>query len=362
LQKSLLDYISSDTDFRDSLAERFGAKPFDDPIAEAFLTDPAQAEMLIAAQLESDRVDRLTLELNAAAAAVLDLEAKLATAKERIETLRTQNEIDLAEQAASARRARQGLERQLADAVEEAARLRTERDELEGTVAGVSETVTELRGRLSRREERADRRSLGATDGMGRGRAESLPTDPVELAASLDDLERRLHFYRESIGSSTEVRPVRVSISLPHGVSPESADALDALLEQAPDTVLVDGYNVAGVVSETLIGSRLGRDDVVARAEACKRRSPDTEVIVIFDASGSGGRGGFRSRGGVLVEFEPDTTADDAIVDLVHTAADQCVVITNDRELQDRSARQGCVVVFSSALISWTEHLNGKAN
>jgi predicted RNA-binding protein with PIN domain len=178
----------------------------------------------------------------------------------------------------------------------------------------------------------------------------------------LDDLERKLHFYRESIVEVADAETSRNPLALPGGVSPESADALSALLSQKPDTVLIDGYNVVGAVSESLIGSRLGRDDVVARAEAVKRRVPETEVIVVFDAAQSGGSGGFRSGWGVLVEFEPKTTADDAIVELVHGGIDQCVVITNDRELQDRSARPGCVVVFSTALISWTEHLNGKSN
>lgn len=361
LQKSLLDFIAVDDEFRTSLAERFGERSIDDPIAAAFLTDPEEANVLIETQLKSDDVDRLTLELEAATASSTDLEKQLMVAKKRIDVMRTRNEADLAEHATASRRARQGIERQLADSLRESGGLREERQLLEGRVVELSAAVSELRERLARREERSERRHHTATPDETPMAAGSLPSDPVDLAATLDDLERRLRFYRDSVAVPPEVGVTRQPIALPGGISPESPEALDSLLAQTPDTILIDGYNVAGAVSETLIGSRLGRDDVVARAEALKRGSPASEVIVVFDASDSGGRGGFRSQGDVLVEFEPNTTADDAIVDFVHAGIEQCVVITNDRELQNRSARRGCVVVFSTALISWTEHLNGKA-
>jgi predicted RNA-binding protein with PIN domain len=360
LQKSLLDFLATDEDFRRSVAERFEEQSIQDPIAEAFLADPNDAAGLIDARLRTDDVELLTSELKASATLISELEAKLDVAKERMDGLRTQHDADLSAQASASRRARHGLERQLADAVETASILKAENGVLERTVSQVSAALSEVRERLARRDERETRRQQSTA--AHATTPESLPTDPVELAAMLDDLERKLHFYRESIVEVADAETSRNPLALPGGVSPESADALSALLSQKPDTVLIDGYNVVGAVSESLIGSRLGRDDVVARAEAVKRRVPETEVIVVFDAAQSGGSGGFRSGWGVLVEFEPKTTADDAIVELVHGGIDQCVVITNDRELQDRSARPGCVVVFSTALISWTEHLNGKSN
>ena len=33
-------------------------------------------------------------------------------------------------------------------------------------------------------------------------------------------------------------------------------------------------------------------------------------------------------------------------------------VITNDREIHNRVRRSGCVSIFSTAFVSWTEHLN----
>jgi predicted RNA-binding protein with PIN domain len=360
LQKSLLEFIAADEEFRKSVAERFGDQSIEDPIAEAFLADPNDADALIEARLRSDEVERLAAELEASATLVAELEAKLDVSKERIDGLRAQHEVDLSEQVAASRRARQGLERQLGEALETASALEAENEAIGRNVAELSTAATELRERLARREEREDRRQQSSS--ARATMTESLPTDPVELAAMLDDLERKLHFYRESNVAAADAATSRDPIALPGGVSPESADALNALLAQKPDTVLIDGYNVVGAVSDALIGSRPGRDDVVARAEAVKRRSPDTEVIVVFDAAQSGGSGGFRSGWGVLVEFEPETTADDAIVEYVHGGVDQCVVITNDRELQNRSVRPGCVVVFSTALISWTEHLNGKPN
>ncbi len=361
LQQTLLTFIETDEEFRASVEARFERSSVDDAIATAFLADPDEARALIDARLASDDAERLRSESEAARAATADLEGKLSVARERIEEMRVEHERKLDDQAAAAKRARQGLEARLSESVREVARLTSENDDLNDQVASLAATVAELRDRLARRDERTQRQIEASTRDGADGVNQSLPSDPVALAAMLDDLERQLHFYRESVTGSVEAETQDQPFRLPFGLSSESPEALAAVLDQRPDSIVVDGYNVAGAVSGASVGKRPGRNDAVARADALKRASPGSEVIVFFDASDVAGRDGYSTPDGVVVEFEPTTTADDAIVEFVHAGSDRCLVITNDRELQDRSAREGCIVVFSTALISWTEHLNGRA-
>lgn len=360
LEQTLLAFIEVNEDFRRSVAERFENASIDDAIAAAFLADPVDAQTLIDARLSGDEIERLKADLAAAAATIDDLESKLGVARVRVDELRTKHERDMNDQAAATKRAREGLEQRLSDSLRDVGNLREERAELTEHVESLTATVSEMRERLARRDERAQRRLAAFKGHRTDAVTQSLPSDPVELAAMLDDIEQRLHFYRESDFATVE-QPANVQpFRLPSGISPESSEAVDSALAQGPDSILVDGYNIAGAVADSSIGSREGRDHAIARAEALKRGSPSSEVIVVFDASESGGRGGFRTREGVLVEFEPTMTADDAIVEFVHSGTDRCLVVTNDRELQDRSTREGCIVVFSTALILWTEHLNGR--
>jgi predicted RNA-binding protein with PIN domain len=193
---------------------------------------------------------------------------------------------------------------------------------------------------------------------MDRPTSPVVPSDSVGIAVMLDELVRKLRYYRTPDHRRSPQEPDTRAVSIPLGLSPESPAALESVLGQVPSLMLLDGYNIAGGVSEDLVGVRQGRDAAIRRAESVKRASPSTDVLVVFDASGASGRGDFVTDGGVRVAFEPLTSADDAIVALVRSAPPGCVVITNDRELQNRVAAHGAVVLFSTALLAWSEHLN----
>jgi predicted RNA-binding protein with PIN domain len=133
---------------------------------------------------------------------------------------------------------------------------------------------------------------------------------------------------------------------------------VDAMIEQGPDRVIIDGYNVSGLIAPDRFSTRAARDDVVHRAAKLVRET-DAAIVVVFDAQRSTeGTSTFTSAEGVEVVFEGDTTADDTIAAMAHANSDRCIVITNDREIHNRVRRTGCVSIFSSAFVSWTEHLN----
>lgn len=359
LERTLIDFMENDDAFRSAVAERFDSMGIDDELVATFLRDPSDAAPLIEERVAAANADDTDARLAALEDARADLETQLATAKDRLLAERATHESDLAEQSAAARRAREGLERQLFEARAHVAETEAANQALMAEVQSLTAELEEVRDRLMRRDERDSRRRDSLKKDRSGGQTESLPTDPILLARYLDELERQLHFYRDPDRRADIEPDDGLPFALPAGISSEASEAVDWVLANGAETVLVDGYNVAGVVSGDSIGRRESRDEAIQRAEAIKRSAPRSEVIVVFDAADAGGRGGFRSRDGVLVEFEPSTTADDAIVDYVQGGTERCVVFTNDRELQHRSTRDGCVVLYATALVSWTEHLNG---
>ena len=57
---------------------------------------------------------------------------------------------------------------------------------------------------------------------------------------------------------------------------------------------------------------------------------------------------------GVVVRFaEADVIADDVLVDLATDYGSAAIVISDDREVRDRSARHGATVLWAKALAAW---------
>jgi hypothetical protein len=359
-QQAIVAQLESDEAFRATVHTRWGGAGNTDALLEAYLTDPADAEQALQAAVAMRASSKAEAGLAAATVRIAELEARLNEAKARLADAKRSAEADRKRQAASDRRSREGLERATAkarsDLAEAEERIATLRREL---VDGAAEAES-LRGAMQRL---ADRRSKKATnDPSTRTLSQSqgpLPTDPRELAAFLDSLERRLRYYREPSAKQAERDIERPALALPPGISPESAEAVDAIIDAAPDRFVIDGYNVAGAVLFDAFSSRAGRDAAVARADMLQR-STDATVTVVFDAAEVKGDTTKSTDFGVSVVFEPDSSADDAIVLLARNTGDRCVVVTNDRELQARVARPDCVVVYTTALVRWSEHLNDR--
>ena len=357
LARTLIGFIEKDDTFRAAVRERFESDGNDDTVARYFLEDPMRADEIVGLAAASGSLDVLKAGLESEQRKVAQAEARLATAHERMERARAEHAAELAAVSDAAKRSRESLEKQLDAARADVDKASVEIESLSDDMAILTSEVEDLRARLSRRDARESRRLQGVPPAVDRTTS-VVPSDSVDIAVMLDDLVRKLRYYRTPDHRRSTHETASPDVSIPLGLSPESAAALGAVLTQGPGLMLLDGYNIAGGVSEGLVGIRQGRDAVIRRAESVKRASPSTDVVVIFDASGASGRGDFVTETGVRAVFEPLTSADDAIVAMVRRAPPGCVVITNDRELQNRVATHGAVVLFSTALLAWSEHLN----
>jgi hypothetical protein len=147
-----------------------------------------------------------------------------------------------------------------------------------------------------------------------------------------------------------EAIPGTVALSLPGGVRPDSAEAVDQVLAHpGPKHLVVDGYNVglalaAGKAAE--VRARL--DPVLGRIRTMAR--PPRSVTVVYDSSREGSR--VTGVAGVVVTFAPPgVSADDVIVKLA--AVPGTVVISNDREVRERAASAGALALWAEALVAW---------
>ncbi|MCZ7532910.1 MAG: NYN domain-containing protein [Acidimicrobiia bacterium] len=358
-QRAVIDHLIADDEFRLAVAQRWAEMGLTNEIVDTFLADPAAAAPLVALRTMENALAEVVAQRDGARADASDLERKLREAKARLEEAKDDAKVALLAQTDSDKRSRVGLQQAADRARAERDTAVSERDRLQKELADLASANEQLRQALSKVAEREARRARprGQRTPTESGAAASLPTDPSELAVLLDRIERNLRPYRPPRTSDGSHNVDALPLRMPSGIAPDTAAGLASMLDQEPDRILIDGYNVAGAVLFDDFSSRAGRAAAIARADMVKRAT-DAAVMVVFDAAQAQGRGGFETDHGVVVEFEPETTADDAIVRLVRSADDRCVVITNDRDLQLRVARDNCVVVYTTALIDWSEHLN----
>jgi predicted RNA-binding protein with PIN domain len=356
-QRAILAYIEADEGFRDAVREVFVEADIDDPLALEYLTDPAAAlpkvELAVAAGLDEE----LQVALDKEKAETAKVRKKLAVSRERYEAAKKEADKKLSERSEADKRARSGLERAARDAEDRAEQATKTAQAFQRDVRAREDEIEVLEGKIARLNEKLAKRSLSVSQRPD-GLRSSVLGDPSEIAKDLDGLERRLRTYREAhIGDDVQ-RAELSPMAVPTGVSPSDAAVVDAMIEQGPERVIIDGYNVSGLIAPGRFSTRAARDDVVRRAAKLVRET-DAAIVVVFDAQRSTeGTSTFTSAEGVEVVFEGDTSADDTIAVMVHADSDRCVVITNDREIHNRVRRSGCVSIFSTAFVSWTEHLN----
>jgi len=356
-QRAILSHIEADKSFRLAVHERFIDAAFDDPLGLAYLEDPTAARPSVDLEVAVRKHEALEAEIGAERARTAKIEASLAESRTRLDRAKQAADEELTARADADKRARSGLERAARDAEESAVQATTLADAIREELVVKDAVIAELEGRVTKLNEKLAKRK--ATPPLRSGAtASTVGSDPVEIARDLDAQERRLRTYREAHVDDNSLDRRHPALAVPKGISSSDSTAIDAVIAQMPERMIIDGYNVAGLVSSGSFASRAARDDVINRA-AKLVRDTNASVIVVFDAKHSTeGSTSYTSRTGVKVMFEGETIADDTIVGLAHGDADRCVVITNDREIHDRVRRSNCVSIFSTAFVSWTEHLN----
>jgi hypothetical protein len=350
LEKALVDFMIADDAFRSAVAERWVAAEMDDPIGTLFLDQPDRAREAASAAASADAERSRDAAAREEARRIEVLEAKLDEARTRISELRKEHAAELGDQRAADRSARRQLidraldaERMLEASERRRSALVAERDDL---LAGIE--VLEQRLRDAQR-----RASAGREQGRASAaRSSFVPADPVDMARHLDRIERLARPYRHADGGSEPYRRTP-ELALPAGLAPDIPEAMDAVADLAVDLVIVDGYNVAGLLLDEGFHRRAGRERVASIANEIWRRT-GARVLVVYDAVGVEGRSAVHSDLGVDVVFSQGRSADDEIVATVAELDARIVVITNDRELRERCAPHGALTVWSDSLLAWS--------
>lgn len=348
--RSVVEELESNEEFRGAVAKRFIAGDHHDDLLVEYLTDPGSVRIQL-----SDRAARTTNRgtvdrLLRAERRVVALSEQLVDAKNRVLEVRESHAAELRRTRDFGEKARRRADERNRDLSMTVSRRDDRIAELEAVVLGLERDVLDVEAKARRRDERARRQAtaLEATSQLAT-RQDTSPSDPLAFAEWLDAAERTSRPFRRRVVSGSEPTTLP-SLRVPHGVVPDSREALASLIEQNPRRVVIDGYNVAGVIHGAGFSTRDARDDVIRRASQLARKTP-AEIVVVFDGSDDEGRAGFRSPDGVTVRFSRGETADDAIVELVRADPSRTVVVTNDQEVWARCAFDGCVTIWSTAFI-----------
>ncbi len=292
-----------------------------------------------AAEVRADR-DRLLAavaglqdERNAAVRRSKEVEAQLATARRDVKLARqatTDAEVELARlrEGEVAPAARAATKRAVVAPTPEPAAEAFDRAAVASSVAAASTAATELAAALADAA-----RTLGTSE---RPPATSGPPPAETSAAGRKGAKKK---GAKALRRSNRVQPV-----LPPGVFDGTVEAHRALLGDAANLVVVDGYNVARA-AWTGLAPEEERRRTVALLDEVQARSGG-RVVVVFD--GDDAVTAPKASKNVRVRFSATgQTADDAIVDLLAAtpAATPVIVVSSDRAVAADARRQGAVSI-----------------
>jgi len=284
---------------------------------------------------------------------VADLERSLE--RERVKTAKAKEE---------ARRERADAVEALRVARAEAAAAEQELTRVTARVQELERAAAEAERAAATAEERRDREVRRA-----RRDADTARTDLERLRTELKDVRKELEVLRRDADTETPkkaARPKRGAPQAPEPAGPRHPlDVPKGRFEDAPETLaewldvphvhlVVDGYNVTKAergFGELELGVQ--RDRLIAEVTKLVRRKKARGTIV-FDGSHVPAGIARAARGPLKVEYSrPDEIADDHIVALLEVLPPHpVVVVTNDRELQERARRAGATVATSDQLLA----------
>ncbi|VAW09328.1 hypothetical protein MNBD_ACTINO02-3264 [hydrothermal vent metagenome] len=353
LAGTLLNALVENEWFRSQVADR---GPYDDVVVQAFVEQPPGWWEAVVTRIVDSQVASSADEAKSHADRLAAATAQLAEAKRRIDQLRQDHTA--AERAERADDKLEALQRRVRDLEREAAGHAGAVDKVAAALASARDEVAVL---LNERDTaKSDVRALKSERAtllrrVEQGGVERDRTDPVRFARELDQLVA----LARSVGSSG---PGSSSDSagdsgadahaLPPGVRPDDAAAVAWLLDHASGTQwVIDGYNLSFALGKAMADPAEARREVERRLAKLARLAGSGAVLVVFDSALQGERA---VRSGRLVDvfFAPShQSADDAIVE---RAADPgTIVVSNDRELRERSEAKGALVLWSDALVAW---------
>ncbi len=359
LVKTLLRRIDEDDWFRSKAVESFDRLASDDPISSAYLhREPAwwivvvEAVTTRAASDGEARVRQLETQLE---------EARSFTRAERAKTKNLKREVAAAEKASQAVIADRldPLKAAIVEAQSECDRVERravvlradveeaheDRREAERIAATCSEQVREAKREVARL-----RRSLEA------GASESIPRDPLEIARWLDRAVGTFAPFREArvVVPAADLHAGIAGSAIPAGVAPDSRASIEALSGLDGLTVLIDGHNLLGVLDASTMATARARRELITALGKLDRHLGDSTIEIVFDSDLADGRPITVTDRGIVVRFAgPDVIADDVLVELAAEHGATAIVVSDDREVRDCSARHGSTVLWAKALAAW---------
>ena len=283
-----------------------------------------------------------------------DQKALLERERERAKKAREETKRVRDQAQRSERDLKSEIARVKADLVAEKARGRA----LDKELSAVTSDAKQLRAQMER-ERRKSRAEIAKVKQSGDGDKRELKGVRRELQqkerqlAKLEERIAQLSVPKKPSARKQTPKGLRRRLPVPKGRLEDAPETLEAWLETPHVHLLIDGYNA------TMAEGGFGNLDLAAQrdrliAEVGKlARKRGIEASIVFDGSDvvAGAR---RGRKPVTVHYSaPDEIADDRLIALLEKMPkDPVVVVTSDRELQNRSKRLGATVATSRQFLS----------
>ncbi|MFN2526192.1 MAG: NYN domain-containing protein [Actinomycetota bacterium] len=245
-----------------------------------------------------------------------------------------------------------------------------------GRIAELESHAAELRSRLSAATEEADAalRELAKATADSENRLRRARRDLDRAHSEIEELRRTVKEQRKKetaprrtpaprktrrAPAPAESEPKtsegpRAPLPAPLGRLADEPETLFTWLQEPGAHLVVDGYNVAkaegGYGELELAAQRERVTDGVARLA----RRTKAKATIVFDGSDVAPGASRRRSGAVRVEYSaPGEIADDHLVALLEKLPpDPVIVVTNDKELQERVADLGATVATSGQLLA----------
>ena len=268
---------------------------------------------------------------------------------------------------AKARKARDEARRAKEDASAEVAAARDRATQLDAEVKQLTKKTRDLQREvlIERKESASLRAEIEREVRKARRRAEKAEAEVARISKELRAREKELAARtapatktttrssppRRKIATTEPTR--RARLTAPKGRFDDDPETLSEWLAAPHVHLLVDGYNVSkakgGFGDLSLESQRLRLIQELGKLA----RKHGIRSSIIFDGSEIPPGIARRARGPVAVEYSrPDEIADDHLVaKLQDLPRHPVVVVTNDRELQRRTARLGATIATSDQLL-----------
>lgn len=234
--------------------------------------------------------------------------------------------------------------------------------DLERRAAAAEKEAAEARKSSDAAVEKAER-----TERKSRSAAEKAKAERDEARKEAKELRRQVAALTKDLAAAKPKPPAsakkrtspkepreRKPLRVPKGRLGDDPATLERWLARDDVRLVVDGYNVAkadGGYEDLQLESQRER---LVEALFTLAKMTGTETIVVFDAQRVPGRRARRTRRPVVIEWSnPGQIADDYIVArLEELPPDPVVLVTNDRELQERGRALGATIATSQQLLA----------